>query len=346
VQWYFPPCANLFLALMKEYGMAKGITKEQLLDWYRQIVLIREFEDKCDHLYQEKKITGVYLHLYSGHEATGVGAIANLEPRDHVITAYRDHGTAIARGVDPNQIMAEMMGKRTGVSGGKGGSMHLASRAHNFWGGYAIVGGHLPLAAGIALEAQYNETGAVVLSFIGDGATNNGYFHESVNLSGAWKLPVVWLIENNFVAMGTRVEDSTAQTELHKRAIGYGIKDMGRVNGQDVVEVYETVQEAVAYARENGPVLIESLTYRYKGHGVSDKTYSERFGEELREYKENRDPITLLANRLNKQYKNIQPELDKLQADAVRIVEESVTFALNSPDPTYEDLIANIYVEE
>lgn len=326
--------------------MAKGITKEQLLEWYRQIVLIREFEDKCDHLYQEKKITGVYLHLYSGHEATGVGAIANLEPRDHVITAYRDHGTAIARGVDPNPLMAEMMGKRTGVSGGKGGSMHLASRAHNFWGGYAIVGGHLSLATGLGIEAQYNETGAVVLCFIGDGATNNGYFHESVNMAGAWKLPIVWLIENNFVAMGTRVEDATAQTELHKRALGYGIKDMGRVDGQDVVAVYETVREAVEYARTNGSVLIESLTYRYKGHGVSDKTYADRFTEELREYKENRDPITLLANRLNKQYKNIQPELDKMQADAVRIVEESVTFALNSPDPNYEDLIANIYVEE
>ena len=327
--------------------MAKGISKEQLLDWYHQMVLIREFEDRCDHLYfVDKKITGVYLHLYSGHEATGVGALANLEARDHVITAYRDHGIALARGVDAKPLMAEMLGKRTGVSGGKGGSMHLASREHNFWGGYAIVGGHLPLATGIALEAQYNETGAVVISFIGDGATNNGYFHEAVNMAGAWKLPVVWIIENNFVAMGTRVEDATAQTELHKRAIGYGIKDMGRINGQDVVEVYETVKEAVEYARTNGSVLIESLTYRYKGHGVSDKTYSERFAEELREYQENRDPITLLANRLKKDYKNIEPELEKIRAEAVKIVDESVEFALNSPDPTYEDLIANIYVEE
>ncbi|HRL11649.1 MAG TPA: thiamine pyrophosphate-dependent enzyme, partial [Aggregatilineales bacterium] len=160
--------------------MAK-ITREMLLEWFRQMVTIRQFETRCDELYQEKKITGVYLHLYSGHEATGVGALAALEERDHIITAYRDHGVAIARGVPLNPLMAEMMGKRTGVSGGKGGSMHLASREHNFWGGYAIVGGHLPLAAGIALESRYNDKDAVIVCFIGDGASNNGYFHEALN---------------------------------------------------------------------------------------------------------------------------------------------------------------------
>ncbi|MBZ0288472.1 MAG: pyruvate dehydrogenase (acetyl-transferring) E1 component subunit alpha, partial [Anaerolineae bacterium] len=206
--------------------MAK-LSKETLLDWYRQIVLIREFETRCDELYKEKKITGVYLHLYSGHHATGVGAVAALRAEDHVITAYRDHGIALARGVDPKPLMAEMMGKRTGTSGGKGGSMHLASREHNFWGGYAIVAGHLPLAAGIALESRYNNKDAVVLCFIGDGATNNGYFHEALNMSAIWDLPVVWLIENNFVGMGTRVEDASGQPELHKRAVAYGMKDMG-----------------------------------------------------------------------------------------------------------------------
>ncbi|GAB4514098.1 MAG: pyruvate dehydrogenase (acetyl-transferring) E1 component subunit alpha [Anaerolineae bacterium] len=321
------------------------ITKEQMLDWYRQMYLIRHFEAKCDELYTEKKITGVYMHLYSGHEATGVGTLAALEERDHVITAYRDHGIALARGVDAKPIMAEMMGKKTGTSGGKGGSMHLASREHNFWGGYAIVGGHLPLAAGIALASRYNGTDEVTLSFIGDGATNNGYFHEALNMSAIWDLPVIWVIENNLVGMGTRVEVASGQTELHKRAIAYGMKDMGRINGQDVVEVYEVMQEAVKYARENGPVLIESMTYRYRGHGVSDRTFNSRFEEELREYMDNRDPVMLVRRALTDDYKVEASKLEEIEAAQHKIIDESVEFALNSPDPTYEDLVSNVYVE-
>ncbi|PJF23060.1 MAG: pyruvate dehydrogenase (acetyl-transferring) E1 component subunit alpha [Phototrophicales bacterium] len=326
--------------------MAKKLNKETLLDWYRQIVLIREFEEKCDELYSQKQITGVYMHLYSGHEASGVGALAALEPHDHVITAYRDHGLALILGIDPNKIMAEMMGKKTGTSGGKGGSMHLASREHNFWGGYAIVGGHLPLAAGIALEAQYNETGAVVVCFIGDGATNNGYFHEALNMSAIWNLPVVWIIENNFVGMGTRVEDASGQPELHKRAIAYGMKDMGRVDAQDVLKVYETATKAVEHARAgHGPVLIEHLTYRYKGHGVSDRSYDTRFAEELHEYKTQRDPITLLRNHLTEKYKNIEDELHAIHQEVKDIVERAVEFAESSPEPTFEDLVKHVYVE-
>ncbi len=322
------------------------LSKETLLEWYRQMVLIRLFETRCDELYQEKIITGVYMHLYSGHEATGVGALAALRPTDHVMTAYRDHGIALAKGVDAKPIMAEMLGKKTGVSGGKGGSMHIASKEHRMWGGYAIVGGHIPLAAGIALAAQYNDTDEVMVSFIGDGATNNGYFHESVNMSGAWKLPVVWIIENNLVAMGTRIEDSTAQTHLHKRAIGYGIRDGGRIDGQDILTVYDAVSEAVEYARAgNGPVLIESLTYRYKGHGVSDKSYDKRFSDELEEWRQNRDPITIFEKYLTGKFKNIQPELEDIQQACGREVEEAVQFAINSPDPGYEDLISHVYVD-
>lgn len=324
--------------------MAKP-NKETLLDWYRQMVLIRRFEERCAELYQQGLIGG-FLHLYIGQEATGVGAVAALGPNDHVITAYRDHGIALARGVDPNRAMAEMMGKRTGVSGGKGGSMHLASREHNFWGGYAIVGGQLPLAAGIALEAQYNATGAVVLCFTGDGSTNNGYFHEALNLSAVWNLPVVWVIENNLVGMGTRVEDASGQTELHKRAIAYGMKDMGRVDGQDVIAVHQVTSEAVAYARENGPVLIEAMTYRYRGHGVSDRSFNQRMQEELMEWIEHRDPVTLLRRHLEETYKDVARELDEIEHEAERVVAESIVFALNSPDPTYEDLISNVYVEE
>jgi pyruvate dehydrogenase E1 component subunit alpha len=319
------------------------LKKETLLDWYRQMYLIRQFETRCDELYREKKITGVYLHLYSGHEATGVGALAALHPSDHVITAYRDHGIALARGVDPKSVMAEMMGKKTGTSGGKGGSMHLASRELNFWGGYAIVAGHLPLAAGIALESRYNEKEDVVLCFIGDGATNNGYFHESLNLSAIWDLPVVWVIENNLVGMGTRVEYASGQPELHKRAVAYGMEDLGRIDGQNVIEVYDTVCKGVEYARKKGPVLIESLTYRYKGHGVSDRSYDKRFEDELHDWVENKDPVRIHERYLKEHYKNITPEIKKLERESDAVVADAVEFALNSPAPTYEDLISNVY---
>ena len=324
--------------------MAKP-TKETLLNWYRQMVLIREFEETCYDLYTQKRITGVYLHLYSGQEAVGVGALAALEERDHVITAYRDHGIALARGVDPNPVMAEMMGKKTGVSGGKGGSMHLASREHNFWGGYAIVGGHLPLAAGIALESRYNDKDAVVLSFVGDGATNNGYFHESANLSAVWELPVVWLIESNFYGMGTSIEDASGQPELYRRAEAYGMKTLGQVDGQNVIEVYDAVAEAVKYARKTGPVLIEAITYRYRGHGVSDRQYSERMAEELEYWKQNQDPITILCQYLTKTFKNVDQVMQEIEEEARQIVDEAVKFAEDSPIPGYDELISNVYVE-
>lgn len=318
--------------------------KETLLDWYYQMVLIREFEEVSFELYKQKRITGVYLHLYSGHEASGVGAIAALEKRDHVITAYRDHGVALALGVSANAIMAEMMGKKTGTSGGKGGSMHLASREHNFWGGYAIVGGHLPLAAGLALGARYQDKDEVVLCFIGDGATNNGYFHEALNMSAIWNLPVVWVIENNFYGMGTEVERASGQPELHKRAIAYGMKDYGRIDAQDVFTVYDTAAEAVAYARQHGPCLVEHLTYRYRGHGVSDKQYDTRLAEELKDWQENRDPITIFRKKLLGKYKNIEAELDALYDKAKEVVAESVRYAEESPVPDYEDLVSNVYV--
>lgn len=321
-------------------------SKEVLLEWYRQMVLIRLFEERCDELYKDKKITGVYLHLYSGHEAVGVGAMAALRPQDHAITAYRDHGIALARGVSARACMAEMMGKATGVSGGKGGSMHLASREHNFWGGYAIVGGHLPLAAGLGLAARYQETDEVVISFIGDGATNNGYFHESLNLTGVWDLPVVWIIENNLVGMGTRIEDSAGEAVLHKRAAGYGIKDMARVDGQDIFAMYDAVSKAVAHAREKGPVLIEAMTYRFKGHGVSDKSFDKRFGDELKLWMEDeRDPIKILESHLLKHHEHIDTTLTQIVNDCAAVVNDATEFALTSPDPTYEDLIRHIYVD-
>lgn len=290
--------------------LVKELTKEQLLDAYYQMVLIRRFEEKCRELYNARKIGGVYLHLYNGQEATGVGAIKALRPSDHVITAYRDHGIALAKGADVNRVMAEMFGKRTGVSGGKGGSMHLADVNVRMWGGYAIVGGHLPLAAGIALKSKYDNDGDVVLCFIGDGATNNGYFHESLNLSAVWDLPVVWLVENNLYGMGTPVEVSTGQPEIHKRAIAYGMKDFERVDGMDFFDVYERVSEAVEYARTSGPVMIESITYRYEGHGVSDRMYLKR--EQEMKYYQERDPLVVMANKLRQAFPEIEPRWPKL----------------------------------
>jgi pyruvate dehydrogenase E1 component alpha subunit len=214
------------------------------------------------------------------------------------------------------------------------------------WGGYAIVGGHLPLAAGIALKVKYMEEDGFVLCFLGDGASNNGYFHESVNLSAVWDLPVVWLIENNGVGMGTRIEESSRQTELVKRAVGYGIKEGPRVDGQDVLEVYEAVREAADYAKQHGPVLMESLTYRYKGHGVSDRSFDTRadLAEELHKWQE-RDPLEVMRGHLNAQFEGIQPELDRIHQEAVAAVDEAVKFAEDSPAPTYEDLINNVYVK-
>lgn len=328
--------------------MAKP-NKETLLDWYRQMVLIREFEETCQKLYEEKRITGVYLHLYSGHEAIGVGCMGTMEyGKDHIITAYRDHGVALGMGMDPKPVMAEMMGKRTGSSGGKGGSMHLADPSLNFWGGYAIVGGHLPLAAGIAFEAQYNNTGAAVISFVGDGATNNGYYHEALNMAGLWQLPVVWVIENNGYGMGTETDRAAGNPELHRRSDVYGVKDFGRVNGQDVLEVYDRVSAAMDHARSGkGSALIEAITYRYRGHGVSDKQYDTRLKAELEEWKATKDPIQIFRGKLLEQYKTVNAkDLDKIYEEQRQIVAEAVAFAEDSPFPTtMEDLYANVYVD-
>lgn len=319
-----------------------GLNKTTLLDWYRQMVLIRRFEEKCAELYQQGKIGG-FLHLYIGQEATGVGSVAALRPQDHAITAYRDHGLALARGLDPKAIMAEMLGKRTGVSGGKGGSMHLASRELNFWGGYGIVGGHLPLAAGIALKAKYNEEDEVVLCFMGDGATNIGYFHESLNLSAVWDLPVIWLIENNGYGMGTAVDRASGQVELHKRAIGYGMKDGGRVDGMDVMAVYEAISDVARYASKNGPVLMESMTYRFQGHSMGDPERY-RSKEEVQRYAAG-DPIGKFRQTLIEKYKDVAGELDKIEDAVVAAVAEAVEYAENSPVPTYEDLVAHVYAD-
>ena len=327
--------------------MAKP-NKDTLLDWYRQMVLIRRFEERCAELYQQGLIGG-FLHLYIGQEATGVGAVSAIGPDDYVITAYRDHGIALARGLDVNHIMAEMLGKRTGISGGKGGSMHLASRELRMWGGYGIVGGHLPLADGIALKIQYSGEDNIVLALMGDGSTNIGYFHESMNLSAVWKLPVVWLIENNQYGMGTAVARASGAKELVRRALAYSSEDgsgmkMGpRVDGMDVLAVHDAISEAADYARKNGPILVESLTYRLEGHSMGDPQRY-RTKEEVEQFIAN-GPIGRFRNYLTETYKNIESTLDKIDDEMLKTVDDAVEYAKNSPDPTYDDLISHVYVD-
>jgi pyruvate dehydrogenase E1 component alpha subunit len=329
--------------------MARQPNKETLLDWYRQMVVIRRFEERCAELYQQGLIGG-FLHLYIGQEATGVGAVAALREQDHVITAYRDHGIALARGLDVNRVMAEMLGKRTGVSGGKGGSMHLADRSLNMWGGYGIVGGHLPLAAGIALAAKYQGKDEVVVALMGDGSTNIGYFHEALNLSAVWDLPVVWLVENNQYGMGTAVGRASGAVEIVNKANayccganGHGMLQGPRVDGMDVMAVYEAISEAAEHARKHGPVLVESLTYRLEGHSMGDPQRY-RTKEEVESF-QSKGPISRFRAFLGEKYKGIETTLDKIDQEALKTIDEAVEFAKNSPDPTLEDLVSHVYVD-
>jgi pyruvate dehydrogenase E1 component alpha subunit len=316
--------------------------KEMLLDWYRQMVLIRRFEQRSSELYQQGKIGG-FLHLYIGQEAIAVGAIAARQEGDHVITAYRDHGHALAVGSDVRRLMAELMGKATGVSKGKGGSMHLADVERRYWGGYAVVGGHLPLAAGIALAEQYKETDNAVLCFFGDGATNIGYFHESLNLSGVWKLPVLWICENNQYGMGTTIERASAVPRMVDKACAYGMEGK-QVDGMNVIDVYEATQEALQKIRSGeGPQFLEMLTYRYEGHSMGDPLRY-RTKDEVEKWRED-DPIGILERHLLEEGLATKDELEEIDNAVEQLVEEAVTFAEESPLPEPEALFEDIYVE-
>ncbi len=315
--------------------------KETLLGWYRQMVLIRRFEQVCSEQYQLGKIGG-FLHLYIGQEAVAVGSIAARQDGDHVITAYRDHGHALAVGMEPGPTLAELMGKATGVSRGRGGSMHLADVERRYWGGYAVVGGHLPLAAGIALAEQYQDTDGAVLCYFGDGSTNIGYFHEALNLAGVWKLPVVWICENNEYGMGTAVSRASAVPRIMDKAAAYNTPAR-RVNGNDIFEVYEAAREALAAARTEGPQFLEVMTYRFEGHSMGDPLRY-RTKEEVEERKE-RDPITFLVEHLRQESIASEAELDEIDAAVTEELEAAVAFADESPLPALDTLYDNIFVE-
>ena len=316
--------------------------KEQLLDLYYQMVLIRRVEERGAELYQAGKIGG-FMHLYIGQEAVSTGLIAAREPRDRVITAYRDHGVAINCGISANEVMAELLGKATGMSKGKGGSMHMASVEKNFWGGHAIVGGHLPIAAGLAIGDQYAKNDNVTICMFGDGATNIGYFHEAVNLAKTWGLRVLWVCENNKYGMGTSVERASAVAEIRQKADGYGMKS-GQVDGMDVLKVNEAAQEAMDYVRkESQPYLLEVITYRYRGHSMGDP---ERYrkAEEVKQWQEN-DPIGIFNKYLLDKKIATRKALDEIEARVEDEVNKAVEFAENSPEPALEDLFKDIYAD-
>src|SRR5689334_14034674 len=308
--------------------------KEKLLDMYHQMVLIRRVEERGAELYQQGKIGG-FMHLYIGQEAVSTGLIAARLPQDRVMTAYRDHGVAINCGISPDQVMAELLGKATGMSKGKGGSMHMADVTKNFWGGHAIVGAHLPIAAGFALGDKYGKRDNVTICMFGDGASNIGYFHEALNLSKAWDLPVLWVCENNLYGMGTAVERASAVSEIRQKAQAYGMGSE-RVNGMDVMEVYEASCKAIETVRAGGgPFLLEIMTYRFRGHSMGDpERYRKQ--EEVKKWEEN-DPIGIFRNTL-KGKKIKMAELDEIDAAVDAEVIKSVEFAESSPEPTIEDL--------
>lgn len=318
------------------------MNKTTLMDWYRQMVLIRRFEQRCAELYQLGKIGG-FLHLYIGQEAVAVGSIAARKDGDHVITAYRDHGHAIAAGLDTKAMMAEMLGKTTGVSKGKGGSMHLADVNRRFWGGYAVVGGHLPLATGIALAEQYKETDNAVLCYFGDGSTNIGYFHESLNLAGVWNLPVVWIAENNQYGMGTAIDRASAVSQLIQKASAYGMEGK-RVDGMDLIAVYENVCEALDRVRTGqGPQFLEMITYRYEGHSIGDPLRY-RTKEEVEKWRED-DPIGVLERLLLQNLAVSKDALEAIDLEVDNEIEEAVIFAEESPLPSIDELFTDIFVE-
>jgi pyruvate dehydrogenase E1 component alpha subunit len=319
------------------------MNKQKSLNLYYQMVLIRRLEERGAELYQAGKIGG-FMHLYIGQEAVSTGLIAARKPQDRIITAYRDHGVAINCGISPNQVMAELMGKVTGPSKGRGGSMHMADVTKNFWGGHAIVGSHLTIAAGLALGDKYAGRDAVTICMFGEGATNIGYFHEALNLAKVWNLPVLWVCENNKYGMGTAVERASAVSEIQQKAEGYGMSHM-RVDGMDVLAVNEAAGKAIETVRSgSGPMMLEIITYRFRGHSMGDpERYRKQ--EEVKKWEE-QDPIGVFRSHLIKNRTATHKVLNEIEAQAAEDVTKAVEFAEASPEPALDSLYENVYVEE
>jgi pyruvate dehydrogenase E1 component alpha subunit len=317
-------------------------TKEQYLKWYESMLLMRKFEEKTGQLYVQQKIKG-FCHLYIGQEAIVAGTVSATRKEDKHITAYRDHAHPIGLGLHPKFVMAEMYARITGCSKGKGGSMHIFSKEHNFIGGHGIVGGQIPLGAGIAFAEKYMGTENVCICSMGDGAVRQGALHEAFNMAMLWKLPVVFIVENNRYAMGTSVERTSNVHDLWKLGLAYDMPSKP-VDGLSVEAVHEAIEEAVARARRgDGPTFLEMKTYRYKGHSMSDaQTY--RTKEEVKGYQE-QDPITKVLDLLVSNKWIDDAGIEAIENNVKAIVDESVQFAEESPYPTPDELYKDVYAE-
>jgi pyruvate dehydrogenase E1 component alpha subunit len=317
--------------------------KQEYLELFHQMMLIRLLEEQASALYQQGKIGG-FLHLYTGQEAVSTGLISSRQPQDRVITAYRDHGVAINCGIPPKVVMAELLGKVTGCSQGRGGSMHMADVSKNYWGGHAIVGAHLPIATGLALGDRYQGSDAVTICMFGDGATNIGYFHEALNLSKVWNLSVLWVCENNQYGMGTSVERASAVSEIRQKAEGYLIPN-SRVDGMDIIKVREAAQKAIETVRTSKlPYFLEMETYRFHGHSMGDPERY-RTSEEVKRWQNEEDPLGIYHKYLVDNQLVKAEELDEVEKSAEKEIQEAVQFAESSPEPVPEDLYKYLYIE-
>jgi pyruvate dehydrogenase E1 component alpha subunit len=314
--------------------------RDTLVNILHQMILIRRFEEKCAESYSLGKIGG-FCHLYIGQEAVGVGAISALRPDDYVLTSYREHGQAIAKGMSPDAVMAELYGKAGGCSRGKGGSMHLFDAELGFLGGHAIVGGQIPLATGVAFGAKYQETDRVTLCFFGEAAVNQGAFHESLNMAQLWKLPCIYICENNMYGMGTSLERAMSFQNVASKSCAYEIASEA-VDGMDVLKMREATQRAVKRAREESlPTLLEARTYRYMGHSMSDPG-NYRTRAEIEKYQE-RDPIKVFTKQLIDAGTIEDSDISEIEAQVKADVDRSVKFADESPLPNASELYSDVY---
>jgi pyruvate dehydrogenase E1 component alpha subunit len=318
----------------------KALGKDELLDMYRQMFLIRRFEERSAEQYAYGKIGG-FLHLYIGEEAVAVGAIKALRQQDHLVTHYRDHGYALAIGADPGAAMAELFGKATGTTKGRGGSMHMTHVERHFWGGYAIVSGHIPIATGLGLAQAYQETDAVVMCIFGDGSTNAGAFHEALNMAKIWNTPVIFLCENNLYAMGTAYQYVSAVPQMSTKAAAYDIP-AEIVDGQDVLAMYEATQRAVEHCVSGkGPYFLEAMTYRFRGHSMADpETYRDK--AEVEEHRHH-DPIEAFKQRLLSAKVATEADIEQIDQAVEQQIEDAITFADESPVPDPDTIFDYIY---
>ena len=318
-------------------------SKAQMLGWYRDMLLIRRFEERAGQLYGMGLIGG-FCHLYIGQEAIAVGVESIKRPGDEVITGYRAHGHTLAAGVDPKAVLSELTGRATGIARGKGGSMHMFSTEHDFFGGHGIVGAWVPLGTGLAFANRYRNDGRVSFTFLGDGAVNQGQVYEAFNMAELWKLPVVYIVENNQYAMGTSVERASSQTHLFRRGESFNIPGE-EVDGMDIEAVREAAGRAAEFARSGkGPYILEMKTYRYRGHSMSDPA-KYRTRDEVDEVRKTRDPIDHLRDKLEARGFADEAALKAIDAEVKKIVAEAAEFARTAPEPDPKELYTDVYAE-